>query len=26
MEVRDAAQKAGVTVVEAFHYLFHPVL
>src|SRR3954451_14255952 len=25
-EVRDAAQKAGVTVVEGFHYLFHPVM
>lgn len=24
--VRDAAAKAGVTVVEAFHYLFHPVV
>ena len=24
-EVRAAAQSAGVTVVEAFHYLFHPV-
>jgi predicted dehydrogenase len=26
VEVRDAAQKAGVTVVEGFHYLFHPVM
>jgi len=26
LEVRDAAQKAGVTVVEGFHYLFHPVM
>ncbi|MFC4948476.1 Gfo/Idh/MocA family protein [Pseudonocardia sp. GCM10023141] len=25
-EVRDAAVKAGVTVVEAFHYVHHPVL
>ena len=25
-EVRAAAQKAGVTVVEGFHYLFHPVM
>jgi predicted dehydrogenase len=25
-EVRDAAQKAGVTVVEGFHYLYHPVV
>ena len=25
-EVRDAASKAGVTVVEGFHYLFHPVM
>jgi predicted dehydrogenase len=25
-EVRDAAQKAGVTVAEGFHYLFHPVM
>jgi predicted dehydrogenase len=25
-EVRDAATKAGVTVVEGFHYLFHPVM
>jgi len=25
-EVRDAAQAAGVTVVEGFHYLFHPVM
>jgi predicted dehydrogenase len=25
-EVRDAARKAGVTVVEGFHYLFHPVM
>ena len=25
-EVRDAANKAGVTVVEGFHYLFHPVM
>jgi predicted dehydrogenase len=25
-EVRTAAQKAGVTVVEGFHYLFHPVM
>jgi len=24
-EVRDAAAKAGVVVMEAFHYLFHPV-
>jgi predicted dehydrogenase len=24
-EVRDAAAKAGVTVLEGFHYLFHPV-
>lgn len=24
-EVRDAAEKAGVTVLEAFHYLFHPL-
>ena len=24
--VRDAAAEAGVTVVEGFHYLFHPVL
>ena len=24
--VRDAAQAAGVTVVEGFHYLFHPVM
>lgn len=23
--VRDAAPKAGVVVMEAFHYLFHPV-
>ena len=26
VEVRDAAVKAGVTVVEGFHYLFHPVM
>ena len=26
IEVRDAARKAGVTVVEGFHYLFHPVM
>ena len=25
-EVRDAAEKAGVTVVEGFHYLYHPVM
>jgi len=25
-EVRDAAVAAGVTVVEGFHYLFHPVI
>ena len=25
-EVRDAARKASVTVVEGFHYLFHPVM
>jgi predicted dehydrogenase len=25
-EVRDAGHKAGVTVVEGFHYLFHPVM
>lgn len=25
-EVRDAATRAGVTVVEAFHYVFHPVM
>ena len=25
-EVRAAAQEAGVTVVEGFHYLFHPVM
>ena len=25
-EVRNAARKAGVTVVEGFHYLFHPVM
>ena len=25
-EVRDAAANAGVTVVEGFHYLFHPVM
>jgi predicted dehydrogenase len=25
-DVRDAAAKAGVTVVEGFHYLFHPVV
>ena len=25
-EVRDAARKACVTVVEGFHYLFHPVM
>jgi predicted dehydrogenase len=25
-EVRDAARKAVVTVVEGFHYLFHPVM
>ena len=25
-EVRTAAQAAGVTVVEGFHYLFHPVM
>jgi Predicted dehydrogenases and related proteins len=25
-EVRDAARRAGVTVVEGFHYLFHPVM
>jgi predicted dehydrogenase len=25
-EVRDAAAEAGVGVVEAFHYLFHPVM
>jgi predicted dehydrogenase len=25
-EVRDAATKAGVTVVEGLHYLFHPVM
>ena len=25
-EVRDAARRAGVTVVEGFHYLFHPVV
>src|SRR5919112_1678684 len=25
-EVRDAARKAGVTVAEGFHYLFHPVM
>jgi predicted dehydrogenase len=26
IEVRAAAQDAGVTVVEGFHYLFHPVM
>lgn len=26
VEVRDAAEKAGVTVVEGFHYLYHPVM
>jgi predicted dehydrogenase len=26
VEVRDAADQAGVTVVEGFHYLFHPVM
>ncbi|MFE0628395.1 Gfo/Idh/MocA family protein [Streptomyces sp. NPDC058864] len=25
IEVRDAAAKAGVVVMEAFHYLYHPV-
>jgi predicted dehydrogenase len=25
-EVRDAGRSAGVTVVEGFHYLFHPVM
>src|SRR5690349_22794578 len=25
-EVRDAARKADVTVVEGLHYLFHPVM
>jgi predicted dehydrogenase len=25
-EVRDAAHKAGVTVLEGFHYLFHPIM
>jgi predicted dehydrogenase len=25
-EVRDAARRAGVTVVEGLHYLFHPVM
>jgi predicted dehydrogenase len=25
-EVRDAAAKAGVVVLEGFHYLFHPVM
>ena len=25
-EVRDAARKAGVSAVEGFHYLFHPVM
>jgi predicted dehydrogenase len=25
-QVRDAGHKAGVTVVEGFHYLFHPVM
>jgi predicted dehydrogenase len=25
-EVRTAAQKAGLTVAEGFHYLFHPVM
>jgi predicted dehydrogenase len=25
-EVRDAAEKAGVTVAEGFHYLYHPVM
>jgi predicted dehydrogenase len=25
-EVRAAAQAAGVTIVEGFHYLFHPVM
>ena len=25
-EVRDAARAAGVTVLEGFHYLFHPVV
>jgi predicted dehydrogenase len=25
-EVRDAAVAAGVTVIEGFHYLFHPVM
>ncbi|MGW3243977.1 Gfo/Idh/MocA family protein [Streptomyces sp. NPDC001070] len=25
VEVRDAAAKAGVVVMEAFHYLYHPV-
>ncbi|GIH68414.1 Gfo/Idh/MocA family protein [Sphaerimonospora thailandensis] len=24
-EVRDAARRAGVTVMEGFHYLYHPV-
>jgi predicted dehydrogenase len=24
-EVRDAARRTGLTVVEAFHYLYHPV-
>ncbi|MFD3451374.1 Gfo/Idh/MocA family protein [Streptomyces sp. NPDC058691] len=26
IEVRDAAAKAGVAFMEAFHYLYHPVL
>src|SRR6266576_4910093 len=25
VEVRDAAEAAGVVVLEGFHYLFHPV-
>jgi predicted dehydrogenase len=25
-EVRDAARLAGVTVIQAFHYLYHPVM
>jgi predicted dehydrogenase len=25
-EVRDAAEKAGVVVLEGFHYVFHPVM
>src|SRR5215831_2856761 len=25
-EVRDAAAKAGVVVLEGFHYVFHPVM